>query len=163
MPETIAFQEFNADPHQWLQEIRDPALVRGKPVSLQVSVELRCEQLRKLRGNIDRLRAKQAEFHRRLEEYIENLQRLAASIEQGLEADRAKLGSQPVEPRSTHVHCVGCQGERIFERFEIVFARESEEAFNRPTECYVFDGSQLKKGVFRCLSCGSDSLTIRAK
>jgi hypothetical protein len=158
--EFILFRETNSDPGEFIHELNDPDLLRMRSLSPPASVQLRREQVARLERNIELLRAKQVEFNRKMDEYIVNLARLIESLEKGIAADESRCPGEP--HRGTHVRCLRCQAQRTFRRLEIIVARESDDSLTSPTECYVSEMGKLKKGVFYCLSCGSEALVIRS-
>ncbi len=159
----IAFEELSTSATDFLHELNDPALLRHRNMPPRARSELRRQQVRRLKENIDILLAKRAEFNRKMEEYIENLRALIRSIEKG---DARGSGTDPEraargEGTATLVRCLGCESQRLFRNLQVIFARESQESLDLPTEVYVLDGDVLKKGRFRCESCGSSHLVIR--
>ena len=128
------------------------------------SIQLRRQQVARLQENISILAAKRREFNRRMEDYIQNLTSLIRSIEKGISAETERLHgiTETRTCEATRVRCLGCESETIFKGLQVIFARESDESITVPTEVYVLDGNALKKGHFSCMSCGPDSLVIRA-
>ena len=170
MSKGIFFQEISDQGTDFLQELNDPALMRADRIPLEVSIQLRDNQIRKLEGNIETLRSKQSEFNRKMEEYITNLRRLIESLERanGIDSENASDSSPDVAPPSQqtngiHVSCLKCEDQKTFPDLRIIFARESEESILTPTECYVAESGEIKKGVFFCSDCGGEMLTIRAR
>jgi hypothetical protein len=159
--EHIQFQQTRCDSGDLLHELTDPGLLRARTLSTTVANELRRGQIAKLQENIRILRAKQAEFNAKMEQYVANLERLMDSIQRSIARELARSPTSAGSRAGTHVRCQGCQQERTFPELEVIFARESDESLNLPTQCYVSDQGRIKKGVFSCRRCGSEHLTIR--
>jgi len=159
----IEFQETAVSATDFLHELNDPNLLRNCTVPPRVAVELRKQQVHRLRENISVLTAKRDEFIRKMENYIENLRALIRSIERNLEVEIQSESDHDaqVDSQTTLVRCMSCDAQALFKELRIIFARESEESLSRPTEVYVLDGSALKKGFFCCRSCGAENLVIR--
>ena len=160
----IEFQEVSANASDFLHELNDPTLLRNRDIPSAVKLELRRHQISRLSATISVLAAKREEFNRRMEEYVSNLGRLVATLEKSLETDKVQpeSGAPTKHPTLTRVCCLHCETERRFEGLKVVCARESEESLTQPTELYVLDRGSLKKGHFRCLKCGTESLVIKA-
>lgn len=160
----IQFQEISVRATDFFHELSDPALLRGGEMPPRATVELRKQQIARLRENILLLTAKREEFNRKLDEYIENLKSLIRSLERSIsrELRRSSQDSDPSTAHATLVRCLSCDHERVFKHMQVIFARESDESISLPTEVYVLDGTALKKGLFRCDSCGAGNLVIRA-
>jgi hypothetical protein len=163
MAQNIFFRELSADATEFLHELSDPELLRAREIPPEVAISLRREQVRKLEQNIATLRNKRAEFNRKMDEYVDVLRRLIASLESA-----GNRGGEPDCRAEGHgggvlVRCVRCDDERAFDQLRILFARESADSIEQPTECYVCDAGVIKKGVFLCGRCGGESLTIRAR
>ena len=156
----IEFQETAVSATDFLHELHDPGLLRSGALPPHVAAELRRQQVQRLRENISLLVAKRDEFNRKMETYIENLRALIRSIEKsisvGLDVKDDEGGL-----KATLVRCMSCDTQRTFQELRIIFARESDESLARPTVLYVIEGSALKKGHFRCNSCGAENLVIR--
>ncbi|MEM7234207.1 MAG: hypothetical protein AAF517_18660 [Planctomycetota bacterium] len=155
--ESIFFEESSVRAEDFLHELNDPSLVQPAELDPELRERLRQTQVEKLRVNVLTLRRKQSEFHRKMEEYIANLEGLIAKIEK-----RDGPGENPSDVGgSTFVRCTQCSSERTFTDFRVIFARESDEAMDSPTQCYVSEAGAIKKGLFACRSCGSSFLTIQ--
>ena len=164
MDSDILFEELSADAEKFLHELEDPDLVRNRKLPPSVTVELRREQVKRLERIIRQLRAKQEEFNQKIEDYVANLRRLAASLERRVHRDlQDTTVRRNSSEKGTLVSCLSCSSEKTFERIAVLFARESDESLHRPTQCYVSDTGRIKKGIFRCTRCGSGSLTIRSR
>ena len=161
---SIQFREVSGRAADFLHELNDPEILRNRKIPTVASIELRKEQIARLRDNISVLEAKRDEFNRKMEEYIQNLATLVRGIEKGIAAEAEKAGDDPgaTPGHDTRVRCLGCECEAVFRGLQIIFARESNESFTLPTEVYVLEGTRLKKGHFSCTSCGSERLVIRA-
>lgn len=165
MKNAIYFQEISASAAEFLHELNDPDLVRVPNLSPEVTKLLRREQVAKLQKNIAMLQAKQTEFNNRMDEYISNLRRLIQGLERGMSKDahaEAEEEQENENDSATLVQCFKCGKQRRFHDLTVIFARESEESFDNPTHCYVSEAGKIKKGVFSCRECGSESLMIRA-
>ena len=160
----IRFQETSASATDFLHELNDPDLLRNRWVSPKAAIELRKQQVTKLRENIVTLSSKRDEFNRKMEEYIHNLEALIHSIEKTISLDSSRLGDSKsaAAGQATLVRCLTCDTQAVFKELQIIFARESDESLSLPTEVYVLDSGVLKKGHFQCGSCGTESLVIRA-
>lgn len=163
-PKRIEFRESSTTATDFLHELNDPALLRSRVLPPRATRELRKQQLARLRENIGVLTRKRDEFNRKMEHYIENLRALIRSVEKSVksEGEERPEGGDPAGTPSTLVRCLGCDTQQFFRRLEIVFARESEDAFDNPTEVYVLDAGDLKKGHFTCRACGERNLVIRS-
>jgi hypothetical protein len=159
--EAITFQKTSHQAAEFLHELNDPALVRLPHLSEDVIRQLRREQALKLEQNIATLRAKQVEFNRRMESYISNLRELVRNLESATEARRDESAGGRGQANGTHVRCTSCHAERTFHGLLVLFARDSDDAYNVPTECYVSEAGAILKGRFACRECGSEALTIR--
>jgi len=159
----IQFQEISVRATDFFHELSDPALLRNAEMPPRATVELRKQQIARLRENILLLTAKREEFNRKMDEYIENLKSLIRSLEKNVsrELKRSAETLESSAPQATLVRCLSCDNQRVFKRMQVIFARESDESISLPTEVYVLDGTVLKKGLFRCESCGAGSLVIR--
>jgi hypothetical protein len=162
--ERIEFEEVSSRAKDFLHELNDPSLLRAKNLPPEVSVEIRRQQILKIQENISVLLAKREEFNRRMDEYMENLKSLMRSIERGLEDETKRVlpRGDSTDGAATMVRCLNCDTQRVFKDLQVVFARESEESFMKPTEVYVLSDRRLKKGRFRCASCGAENLLIRS-
>ena len=160
----IEFQEVSANASDFLHELNDPNLLRNRDVPSAVKMELLEAQISRLRATILVLGAKREEFNRKMEEYIRNLTQLVATLEKSFQIDDRQTAPNPQTTHRalTKVCCMHCAMERRFEGLKVVFARESEESLSQPTELYVLEHGSLKKGHFRCLKCGTESLVIKA-
>lgn len=156
-PGAIIFRELSARATDFLHELDDPAIVRPGALSSDVAQLLRAEQVHRLRANIASLRERQREFNQKIEEYIDNLERLVASLERS----PPSRGDHERPKTATLVTCPSCRGEREFPELHVIFARESDESLTSPTDCYVSDRGRLVKGRFRCETCREEALTIR--
>lgn len=164
MSKGIFFQEISGDTSEFLHELSDPDLVRAQSIPSEVSARLRGAQVEKLQLNISTLRKKQAEFNRKMDDYVGNLERLIRSLESVTPAQtNAAPGVEGPENQTTMVRCQNCEDERTFDDLNVLFARESEESIHQPTECYVSKSGEIKKGVFFCSSCGGETLTIQSQ
>ena len=163
LPQKIQFQEVSTTAAEFLHELNDPSLLRSQKIPPLAAIELRKQQIQKLRENIAVLAAKREEFNRKMEDYIRNLEALIRSLEKtiALEVERIDGGEGQPGP-ATKVRCLSCETEAIFRDLQIIFARESDESIVLPTQVYVLTGGVLKKGHFTCGSCGTESLVIRA-
>jgi len=160
----IEFQETSASATDFLHELNDPALLRNRVIPPRAALELKRQQILKLRSNITFLAAKREEFNRKMDDYVRNFEALVSRLEAGLPATGEPEDSGPgagVRP-GTNVRCLTCDTEHVFRELQIIFARESDESIASPTEVYVLDGGVLKKGHFRCGSCGPSGLVIRS-
>ena len=99
-----------------------------------------------------------------MEHYIENLRALIKSVEKSidLEVEKNETESETVRMHSTLVRCLSCDTQQFFRELEIIFARESDDSLSKPTEVYVLEGQNLKKGHFACQVCGTGHLVIRS-
>ncbi len=157
----IFFEEVSGNAGDFLHELSDPNLLRNREIPVSAKTELRRHQVARLQATISVLSEKRREFNRRMDEYVQNLEKLVENLESEL----------PIEPEAedatdssgcTRVCCLHCETERCFEELNVVFARESEESLEQPTELYVLEKGSLKKGHFRCVVCGTESLVIKA-
>ncbi|HVR76553.1 MAG TPA: hypothetical protein VMT52_19645 [Planctomycetota bacterium] len=160
----IEFQETSASATDFLHELNDPDLLRNRVIPPRAALELKRQQILKLRSNITFLVAKREEFNRKMDDYVRNFESLVQRLEAGLSPAGGPDASSPgaAARQGTNVRCLACDTEHVFRELQIIFARESEESIASPTEVYVLDGGVLKKGHFRCGSCGPSSLVIRA-
>lgn len=158
MRRAIHFQETSSKASDFLHELSDPDLLSFPGMSSEVKHQLREAQISRIEKNISVLRAKQADFNRKMEDYVSNLRRLIGSLHRGVERKSVSTPSG-----GTVVRCTQCESEKRFTNLQILFARESVETLNSPTECYVCDDGVLKKGVFQCSECGGESLLIRSR
>ena len=129
------------------------------------TIELRRQQILKLQESITVLTTKREEFQRKMEDYITSLKELIGGLERSILSEIEKAGSGgdgALAAASIHVRCLRCEAEKVFEEIQIIFARESDESLSLPTQVYVLDAGVLKKGQFRCESCGTESLVIRS-
>ena len=165
LPE-ILFQETSSRTTDFLHELNDPGVLRNQLIPPSTAIELRRQQLSKLRQNIEVLTTKREEFNRKMDDYVASLEALIRGIEKSIVHDIQKTGTRAEAPGtaglSTHVRCTKCETERIFREIQIIFARESDESLSLPTELYVLTDGTIKKGHFRCGNCGTESLVIRA-
>ena len=161
---SIHFCELSASAKDFVHELNDPSILRNQQMPPAASIEIRKHQVERLKANIEVLVTKREEFNRKMEDYIQNLNSLIRSIEKRILTDGDKLGDGVAElaGSATRVRCLGCGKEVEFEGVQILFARESEDSFTRPTNVYVLDNGQIRKGHFSCQSCGDESLVIRA-
>ena len=159
----IQFQTVSSKATEFLHELNDPDLLRNQELPPAATLELRKQQVVKLQQNIAMLVSKREEFSRRMAEYIGNLEALIRCLEKGIASDgeRASEAKAPAI-RGTKVRCLSCETERNFRKLQIIFARESEESIETPTEVYVLEGGSLKKGHFACHCCGTESLVIQS-
>jgi hypothetical protein len=160
----IHFFEISATATDFLHELSDPSLLRNRRVPPLAAVELRRQQVEKLRQNIAVLTAKREEFNRKMTDYIGNLEKLVSCLEKRIARDLEGVHAAAAHApgHGTSVRCLTCRTERLFRDLEIIFARESDESLSLPTEVYVLDEGVLKKGHFACKACGTGSLVIRA-
>ena len=166
LPE-ILFHETSARATDFLHELNDPSVLRNQLMPPSAAIELRRQQVSKLRNNIAVLTSKREEFNRKMDDYVASLEALIKGLEKSIVQDLEKssgpaAGGASVPGLSTHVRCTKCETERVFREIQIIFARESDESFSLPTELYVLTGGSIKKGHFRCRACGTESLVIRA-
>jgi hypothetical protein len=161
----IEFRELSSETSEFLHELSDPALVRPVELDREATIELRRQQIARLRQNITLLRIKQVEFHRKIEEYVTHIEDLirslvAAPIEIAAEV---VIGSatDAAAVSGTRVVCSVCGSERTFPSLRVLFARESEDSIETPTVCYVSVEGRIKKGRFACDSCGEEALMIQ--
>ncbi len=158
----IRFEERQVDMGDLLREIGTPGMKKSFKLPAHVATELRRHQITRLEENIAILRKKQEEFHSKMEDYIKSLRRLIANLEKGLES--AEPEPAPKETSSgTHVRCIGCGSEQVFDDIDVLFAREPEDMFAGPTEVIVRRGGGLRKGSFRCPRCGDCNLSIKPR
>jgi hypothetical protein len=163
LPQKIQFQELSTSAAEFLHELNDPSLLRSHAIPAAAAIELRKQQVSKLRENIAVLASKRDEFNRKMADYIQNLESLIRSLEKTIAAEVEKaLSGDPASAHGTSVRCLSCETEAIFRDLQIIFARESDESIALPTQVYVLTGGVLKKGQFRCGACGTESLVIRA-
>lgn len=163
----ILFHETSARATDFLHELNDPGVLRNQLMPPSAAIELRRQQVSKLRNNVAVLTSKREEFNRKLDDYVASLDTLIKGLEKSIVQDLAKSGGPPpgaagAPGLSTHVRCTKCETERVFREIQIIFARESDESFSLPTELYVLTGGSIRKGHFRCRACGTESLVIRA-
>lgn len=159
----IQFQELSTSAAEFLHELNDPGLLRNQKIPPAAHRALRNQQILKLKDNISVLVQKREEFNRKMEDYIRNLEALIRSLQKSVDVEA--LGLEPSALGAGHgtsVRCLSCETEQIFRDLQIIFARESEESIALPTQVYVLSQGVLKKGQFRCGSCGTESLVIRA-
>ncbi|HZN59246.1 MAG TPA: hypothetical protein VFD71_14310 [Planctomycetota bacterium] len=163
LPSKIQFQEISTTAAEFLHELNDPHLLRSQKIPVAAAVELRRHQILKLQENVQVLHRKRDEFNRKMDDYVHNLENLIRSLEKTNRSDslQVKDGTLASE-RGTKVRCLQCDAEELFNDLQIIFARESDESMALPTQVYVLTEAGLKKGHFRCESCGSESLVIRA-
>jgi hypothetical protein len=161
--ESIEFRELGVPSTDFLHELQDPAILKTKPLPPKATAELRRRQVERLRANIFALNGKRDEFNRKIAEYVENLKALIRSIERAIQsqAPQSDAAGAEGETPATLVRCLGCDTHKVFRDIQVVFARESLDAMDRPTEVYVLEGSTLKKGQFHCAACGTENLLIR--
>jgi len=161
---SIHFCEMSASAIDFVHELNDPSILRNQQMPPEASIEIRKHQVARLKANIDVLVAKREEFNRKMEDYIQNLNSLIVSIEKRIVNDSDKLETQAADVvgAATRVRCLGCEDEVEFEGVQVLFAKESEDSFTRPTDVYVLDNGQIRKGHFSCQACGDESLVIRA-
>lgn len=168
MKSPIRFNELTSSTGEFLHEMNAPDLLRPGRLSQGVVRSLREEQVERLRRNISVLRHKQDEFNRRIDEYVANLEQLILGLERR-SSDPAPPGRESQRPRDgdpeldigTTVRCLRCGVSHHFDGLTVISARESDESLDSPTQCYVHLDGSLRKGVFRCESCGSEALQIR--
>ncbi len=164
---SIRFEEISTDTNEILHEMSLPGLKRNFRLPPQTAVDLRRHQIARLEENIQVLRKKQEEFHRKMEDYIASLRSLINNLRRGLdrpaspEAPAAAAGLDAAA--GTHVRCVGCGAEKDFPDVDVLYAKEPEDFLAQPTEVIVQHQGQLKKGIFRCPNCGDCNITIRPK
>lgn len=159
----IQFQEISVRATEFFHELSDPGLLRSGEMPPRATLEIRKQQIARLRENILLLTAKREEFNRKMDEYIENLKALIRSLEKNISRE-LKGGAQDAAATGEHstlVRCLKCDSQRLFKEMQIVFARESDESLCLPTEVYVLEGSALKKGLFLCDACGPGNMVIR--
>lgn len=162
-PDKIQFLETSTSPKDFLHELNDPNLLRAKALPPSARVELRRQQIVKLRENIKVLGSKRAELNRKIGDYIVSLQGLIASLEKTVRAEQDQHSEVAVvTPPGTQVRCLVCETERVFRDLQVIFARESDESLALPTEVYVLADGTIKKGRFACGACGTESLVIRS-
>ena len=159
----IEFQEVSRNASDFLHELNDPDLLRSRDIPTAVKLELRRHQIARLRATISVLAPKREEFNRKMDEYLGNLQRLVTTLQHRTDEGPDARPPDSTDRMMTRVSCLRCETERRFDGLKVVFARESEESLTRPTELYVLHGGALKKGHFRCLKCGTESLVIKAR
>lgn len=159
MRRSIYFREISSQAAEFLHELDDPELLRMPHLAPDVRSQLRRAQVARIEESISLLRARQEEFNQKMEEYVANLRRLMTSLLAGARESQ----SSPVEAGGTRVRCPRCEREERFANLQILFARECADSFNSPTECYVSEDGEIKKGVFSCRECGGESLLIRAE
>ena len=158
---SIRFEEISANTSELLQEMTLPGLKRSGRLPAHTAAELRKHQIARLEENIQILRKKQAEFHRKMEDYIGSIRNLIDNLRRG-PASPESAGA-PENFMGTLVRCVGCGAEKEFPDVEVLFAKEPEDFLTQPTEVIVQQQGQLKKGIFKCPNCGDCNITIRPK
>ena len=163
MCQGILFEESSHEPREFLHELNDPDLLRARSIPRRAAVEIRRQQADKIVRNIEKLRAKQAEFNAKMDDYVGNLERMLEALERRDAEDAAETKREPADARGTRVTCSACGAEEVFEHLDVLFARQSDDAFDAPTECYVSELGRIKKGVFCCGGCGSAGVTIRPR
>ena len=163
---TIRFEEIQTNLSELVQQISTPGGERNGKLPFSLSVELRKMQMKRLEENIGVLRKKQQEFKRRMESYIGGLQKLIASVDQGLARDQREHQEEEEQENSkdstgTLVRCVGCGSETEFPDVNVLVALEPGEYLSSPTQVIIEEGGKLKKGVFKCPGCGECQMTIK--
>jgi hypothetical protein len=164
---SIRFEETSTNTSEILHEMSLPSLKRNFSLPAQTAMDLRRYQIVRLEENIQVLRQKQEEFHRKMEDYIASIRNLINNLRRGLDSPAGSEAPAPA-PRidaaaGTHVRCIGCGDEKDFPDVEVLYAKEPEDFLAQPTEVIVQQRGQLKKGIFRCPSCGDCNITIRPK
>ena len=162
-PQNIQFLESSSSPKEFLHELNDPNLLRTKALPRSAKIELRRQQIVKLRENIRVLGTKREELNRKMDDYIRNLQGLISSLERTMRSEQSQVAETGSDvPPGTQVRCLACETERVFRDLQVIFARESDESLSLPTEVYVLTAGAIKKGRFACSACGTESLVIRS-
>jgi hypothetical protein len=163
-PSDIHFHELSAVASDFLHELNDPSILRNRSIPPRAAVELKKQQILRLKDSIKVLTAKRDEFHRRTTEYIGSLETFLRALEREATVELAKIAEpeKAAVAQATFVRCHACETEMVFSHLQIIFARDSDESLALPTEVYVLEEGILKKGHFRCHACGTESLVIRA-
>ena len=158
----IFFEEAtNVDTAELLDQLTDPEAYRRKAIPLPCAHVLKRQQIDKLQANIQVLRRKQEEFTRRMDDYIQNIHGLIRALEGSMREEANSAAFRESVTGGTQVRCVGCGSEKKFDSVLILSARDSADAIHHPTEVVVDDNGTLRKGTFRCPSCGNQQLLIR--
>ena len=163
---TIRFEEIQTDLAELVQQISTPGGERNGKLPFSLSVELRKMQMKRLEDNVRVLRKKQQEFNHRMESYIGGLEKLIATVEQGLARDQSEHQEEEEQASSetstgTLVRCVGCGSEGEFPHVNVLVALEPGEFLSSPTQVIIEEGGKLKKGVFKCPGCGECQMMIK--
>ncbi len=155
----IVFEEITIATGKLMQELASPEARKNRKVPFPVASQLRQHQITRIEENIQVLRRKQAEFNKKMEDYVQSLESLLKSLQEGGDA---QADSEDLEdPGGTYVRCIGCGLERQFEEVHVLVALEPEDYLAEPTEVIVQKEGELKKGLFKCPQCGNSNMTIR--
>ncbi|MBI4583655.1 MAG: hypothetical protein HY717_06505 [Planctomycetes bacterium] len=164
---SIRFEEISTNTNEILHQMSLPGLKKNFHLPPQTAMDLRRHQIARLEENIQVLRQKQAEFHRKMEDYIASLRNLINNLRRGLDNPASQKAPAPAPgigaAVGTYVRCVGCGAEKDFPDVNVLYAKEPEDFLAHPTEVIVQHQGQLKKGIFRCPNCGDCNITIRPK
>ena len=155
----IFFEELNSNPAEFLFEFFRPGAASMPPISPAAAASLRNLQVSRLEANIGLLRRKQEEFNRKIDEYVQGLRGLIQSL-----ADPAEPGSDPPQRGGgTQVACLGCGSVRLFSDIQVISRHEPAPSTPGPIGLMVEQCGCLKKGTFRCPTCGDQHLSVREK
>jgi len=155
----IFFEELDSNAAEFLSELFRPGSASRLAVSPAAAVSLRNLQVSRLEANIGFLRTKQAEFNRKIDEYVQGLRALIQSL-----ADPAQPENDPpAKGGGTQVACLGCGSLKLFSDIQVISRQESPDSSPGPIGVIVDQGGQLRKGNFRCPTCGDQHLSIREK
>lgn len=157
----ILFEEIETGTARLMQELASPEARKNRKIPFPVAAKLRQHQVARIEENIRVLRGKQAEFNRKMEDYVKSLEGLLTSLQESLDKGEDSPESSTSGAGGTYVRCIGCGTEKRFEDIHVLVALEPEDVLTRPTEVIAQVGEDLRKGLFRCPHCGSDNMTIR--
>jgi hypothetical protein len=181
----IFFEEKGGGGAEVLHELAGPRFRRRGGLSSKGFQLLMEEQRRRLERNIVILRGKQADFNRRMEEYIQSIRALIVSLGKPEEEPPGPLAASEGEGRGpgTRVRCLGCGEEKVFPLLVVVaaggpapgglpaggFAASNgaagsaggPAAAGSAGELIVDEEGTLKKGCFSCPRCGNEHLSVR--
>jgi hypothetical protein len=158
----IRFEEARLDPAAIARELADLRERKEAPLPGAAARTLRRQQMGRLETNIRLLRKKQEEFNRKMEEYIQNIRALIGSLEreEAAEDGAGPAGETPEPSAGTHVRCLGCGEEKMFDGVRVI-SPGSRSSLDRAADFVVDDGGTIRKGRFSCARCGSGNLVIR--
>ena len=155
----IVFEEANLGPEDFLNRLTEPGQIKRKVLPPGSAQAIHRRQLARLQKNIEVLRKKQKEFNQKIEEYVGSLESLILNFNRSMVHE-----SPPGEgslPGGTRVRCINCGREKVFEKMLVLLARDSTESITQPTALIVDDGGEIKKGTFRCPTCGNYQFQIQ--